>query len=121
MGHISMEQQNLEDHREAEAIDFDAHYAVAGHAGIAFYLIGYGTMEYYEGDFLICDNPECDHAMSEMCWSEGDTSLITDHDWVRAVMVGDDRVHEIDVDDLTMIEEDDYCHECGQIGCGHYH
>lgn len=38
---------------------------------------------------------------------------------VRAVMVGDDRVHIVDPDDLTEIDEDDYCSGCGQIGCGH--
>lgn len=32
-------------------------------------------------------------------------------------MVGDDRVHLVDPDDLTKIEDDDYCHECGQVGC----
>lgn len=37
---------------------------------------------------------------------------------VLAVMVGDDRVHIVDPDDLTVIGEDDYCSCCGQIGCG---
>ena len=37
---------------------------------------------------------------------------------VRAVMVGDDRVHLVDVDDLTVISDEDYCPGCGQTGCG---
>jgi hypothetical protein len=33
------------------------------------------------------------------------------------VMIGDDREHIVDPEDLTHIDEDDYCHECGQVGC----
>lgn len=40
-------------------------------------------------------------------------------DTVTAVMIGDDREFVIDVDDLTAIDDLDYCSECGQIGCGH--
>jgi hypothetical protein len=36
---------------------------------------------------------------------------------VEAIMVGDDRVHIVDVDDLTKLDDDDYCHSCGQIAC----
>lgn len=100
-------------------IDFDGRYAVVGMEGIAFYLIGYATEEVYEGDYLVCDDEECDHGLSEMCWTEGDTSIVTDLDRVRAVMVGDDRVHEVEVEDLIPIDRDDYCGSCGQIGCGH--
>lgn len=40
------------------------------------------------------------------------------HDYlVRVVMVGDDRVHEVDVNDLRELDELDYCAECGQVGC----
>lgn len=35
------------------------------------------------------------------------------------VMVGDDRPHHVDRHDMTPLEEDEFCHECGQIGCGH--
>jgi hypothetical protein len=38
---------------------------------------------------------------------------------VVAVMVGDDRKHSIDPDDLIEIGEDDYCHVCGALGCTH--
>jgi hypothetical protein len=81
-------------------IDFSARYAVAGYDGIAFYLRGF-HVEY--GD--VYDE-----------WEEAEP--IEDPSMVRAVMVGDDREHIIDVDDLTMISEDDYCDGCGQIGCG---
>lgn len=38
-------------------------------------------------------------------------------DSVTVVMVGDDSPHTVDRDQLTLIGEDDYCAECGQIGC----
>lgn len=33
-------------------------------------------------------------------------------------MVGDDREFVFDVDELTPLDEDDFCGGCGQIGCG---
>lgn len=42
-----------------------------------------------------------------------------DDDAVKAVMVGDDREHTVDVEDCTPLDEDEFCGECGQIGCGH--
>jgi hypothetical protein len=32
-------------------------------------------------------------------------------------MVGDDREFSTDPADLTIIDDDAYCSECGQIGC----
>ena len=36
---------------------------------------------------------------------------------VIVVMIGDDRKFSADPDDLTPIPDEDYCAECGQIGC----
>jgi hypothetical protein len=99
------------------AVDFDARYRVDGYGGVAFYLEGYATTEEYEGDYLVCEDEECDHHLSEMCWAEGDTSIVTDHDHVIAAMVGDDRKHTVSVDDLSLLADDDYCSGCGQVGC----
>ena len=38
-------------------------------------------------------------------------------DRVLCVMVGDDREFSIDIDDIEPLEREDYCGECGQIGC----
>lgn len=38
---------------------------------------------------------------------------------VLAIMVGDDRVFDFEPSELTKLDELDYCHVCGQIGCGH--
>lgn len=80
-------------------IDFDARYAVAGYPGIAFWLRGYVETPNEDTEWSGC--------------MDVDTSM------VRAVMVGDDREHIVDVDDLTPLREADYCHTCGQVGCGH--
>lgn len=102
-----------------QPLDFDARYKVSGYGGIAFWLKRYSTTEEYEGDYLICEDEDCDHSLGELCWTEGDTSIVTDLDWVIAVMVGDDREHLVEVGELTVIADEDYCHECGQIGCTH--
>jgi hypothetical protein len=38
---------------------------------------------------------------------------------VLAHMIGDDREFSFDPDDLTPLDDLDYCAECGQIGCCH--
>ena len=38
---------------------------------------------------------------------------------VSIVMVGDDRRQQVDRDEVTPLAEEDYCGECGQIGCTH--
>ncbi len=78
------------------AIDLDARYSVGGYQGIAFRLHGYWPTGLDFG--------------GEMTYDEG---------FVCAVMVGDDHRHCVDVDDLTVVSDDDYCSQCGQIGCTH--
>jgi hypothetical protein len=80
-------------------LDFDARYTVDGYRGIAFWLKGYATHIVEYGD--------------------GFEEEETDYSFVKAVMVGDNREHIIDVDDLTLLDENDYCHVCGQVGCQH--
>jgi len=94
----------------------DARYSVDGWGRIAVYIVGWTTEEVYEGDYLICPDDDCDHTASEMCWIEGDTSLI-DGEMLRVVMVGDDREHIVDPEDLVRLDEDEYCGCCGQLGC----
>jgi hypothetical protein len=42
---------------------------------------------------------------------------VVDTSKVDAHMIGDDKVFTFDVEDLIPIEDDEYCSECGQIGC----
>lgn len=34
------------------------------------------------------------------------------------VMVGDDMRHSVEPEDLTPIDDDEFCGSCGQLGCG---
>ena len=36
---------------------------------------------------------------------------------VLMIMVGDDRVFAVDPEDCSPLADEDYCHECGQVGC----
>lgn len=79
-------------------MDFDATYTADNYGRIAWRVTSYVKVrdEDYE-------------------WSgieEDDTTRVVAH------MVGDDRDFEFGIDELTIIPEDAYCHECGQIGCG---
>ena len=39
-------------------------------------------------------------------------------DYLVAMMVGDDAHHLIEEDEIQALSRDDYCGECGQLGCG---
>lgn len=98
-----------------DGLDMDARYSVAGSGGVAWYLRGY-AIEWTEEEWIHDGEGDPD---DESSYLVNEPEEIENRQMVRAVMVGDDREHLIDVDDLTMLDEDDYCHVCGQIGCGH--
>lgn len=78
-----------------EATEYDGGYRVAGWPGIAFEVVGWQT-----------------EPNEDMVWTgqqERTGELVV-------CMVGDDRLHLVSPEDVTPIG-DDYCHECGQIGC----
>jgi hypothetical protein len=105
-----------------DALDFSARYAVAGYRGVAFYLLGYATEWTEETWTLDCmtDGHVYPDDHDETCYLYGEPEEVERGDMVRAVMVGDDRVHVVDVADLTEIGEEDYCPGCGQVGCKAY-
>jgi len=82
-----------------DTIDLEAYYTVAGYGGIAWYLLG---------PVMVRDK---DYEWTGIEYE--------DEDKVRAVMVGDDKVHEVEKSELKLLDEDDFCHGCGQVGCGH--
>ena len=90
-------------------IDKSKRYQVAGHEGIAFYCIGYETV-WTEEEWI--------EEEGEVYYNE--PQEIENPHVVKMVMIGDDAIWIVDVDDLTEISEDDYCPECGQIGCKAY-
>ncbi len=59
---------------------------------------------------------DCGHsAIGEYCECEPEP----DTDAAVVVMVGDDVRHRVPAGSLTVLDEDDFCGGCGQIGCGH--
>jgi hypothetical protein len=77
--------------------DFDATYKEVGGAGIAWRAYAYQTEPTEDTEWDGIEIP---------------TGKVLAH------MVGDDREHEFDPDELQLIDEEAYCPGCGQIGCG---
>lgn len=97
-------------------LDLDAHYTVEGYNGIVFYLLGY--VERTDECQGHPDDGEFDGPVGESFYCDGSCEEpAPDHDWVRAVMVGDDRVHEVEASELTPIPDDEHVCSCGQRGC----
>lgn len=105
-------------------LDMDARYAVKGYPGIAFYISGFPRRWESWLSLGRCSDRDCE------CWTENGEMHEFDNgegEWVPqdescgrvlVVMVGDDRKHNVSVDDLTELAPGAFCHECGQVGCG---
>jgi len=91
-------------------LDFDARYRVTNMPGVAWYLVGF-LEEMKEVEWTELD----ENGEAFYCY---DVEPVINDTLVRAIMVGDNREHIIDVDDLVKIGDDEYCSCCGQIGCG---
>jgi hypothetical protein len=100
----------------ATELDFSAFYRVKGSPGSAWTIRplmvvdgcdGHEDPDHPDGGYY-CDEPGVG------CLEERQAD-----DAVIAVMVGDDRKHEIEVSELEVIGDDEFCRSCGQIGCGH--
>lgn len=96
-------------------LDLDARYTVRGWRGIAFRISGFPKR--WEPEVAIVPDhdtgEDVEFYTGDGEWFEQDESCGR----VIVVMVGDDRRHEVDVDDLTPLAEDAYCGCCGQVGC----
>lgn len=86
-------------HYETDDARFDADaYQVKGYGGIAWYVLGWETEPDEDTEWSGCENR---------------TGRIV------CVMVGDDKRFSFDEDEITPSAREDYCGECGQIGCRH--
>jgi len=79
-------------------LDKNAYYTVEGYGGIAWYTLGYHVEEIWDSN-----------------WDE--VEEVVDTAKAVMVMVGDDRKFVFDIEELTELDEDEFCHTCGQIGC----
>jgi hypothetical protein len=73
---------------------------VRGWRGIAFWFIGFKITRYFDE-----------------CGDEWDTE--EDQSLAVVVMVGDDTRHIVNIEYLSPLPRDQFCGECGQIGCCH--
>lgn len=80
-------------------LDFDAAYRVENYGGIAWRINKY--VEIRDEDYEWTGIAKVDESRVEM------------H------MIGDDTSFTFEVIELTVLDEDDYCSVCGQIGCRH--
>lgn len=82
--------------------DGDQRYTVEGFGGVAVWYAGREVERYWDLD-------------EGIDWSEPEERTTGR---VLVVMVGDDRRHSVEPEDLTPIDDEDYCGGCGQVGCG---
>lgn len=86
-------------HYEESNEDFPADaYTVEGYSGIACYVMGWET------------EPDED---TEWTGIENRTGRVV------CRMVGDDHNFAVDFEEVTPLDREAYCGECGQIGCQH--
>jgi hypothetical protein len=87
--------------------DFDAKYRIGSWGDIAWRVLSYATHQ--EPIYSYTEEDEIEEVVD---WEE-----VEDQTRVVCVMVGDDHKFTFDVDELTKLEDEDYCSCCGQIGC----
>ena len=85
-------------HYESDTAFDNKTYRMRGYNGIAFYVLGWQT------------EPDED---TEWSGIENRTGSLL------AVVVGDDHKYIVEPDDLTELDEAEFCNGCGQFGCGH--
>lgn len=108
-------------------------YAVKGFEGIACQVYGWETEPVQVIGCTGCDfmGIEREHGggytvepHSPECPDDAETIYSDEPEYERTgnliiVMVGDDQKHSVDPSDVSLIPDDSFCRECGQIGCGH--
>lgn len=86
-------------HYETDDETFPADaYSVKGYRGIACYVLGWETEPDEDTSWSGCENRT---------------------GGIVCVMVGDDRRFTVDRGDITPLDRESYCGECGQVGCSH--
>ncbi len=94
--------------------DVNKRYKVSHYPGVAFYVRGW-PQRWEADEYLVTDD-----GGEEVYVESSDGEWVDDvGEMVEMVMVGDDRGHLIDLNDISVLDDDEYCSECGQIGCTH--
>ena len=96
-------------------VDLDATYSVKRWPGVAVRVVGYPQV--WEPYTYLSEDEEGNEVERES--DEGEWVDDVCSGMVHVVMVGDNYKHTVDSADLILLDELDYCSECGQIGCCH--
>src|SRR3990167_1701462 len=119
-------------HDYENAPEYDGkRFTVRGWRGIAFYILGWQTDPVSSIGCTGCDymaterehgggsalNPHFADCPDDAELFVGDEPEYERTGQLLAVMVGDDRHNVVDPADLTELTDDEYCSECGQVGC----
>ena len=106
-----MQRKNYES--DDERFSADA-YTIKGYRGVAWRVLGWETEP---GETEWWDATGGEDGEGEMVLDDDPEPVRTGR--VVARMVGDDHRFTFDESDLTPLTREEYCGECGQIGCGH--
>jgi hypothetical protein len=85
-------------YEKAAEYEADAYTIAGSHAGVAWYVLGWET------------EPD-----EETEW----TGMEPRTDRLVVCMVGDDCHYAVETDEVVELAREDYCGECGQVGCTH--
>jgi hypothetical protein len=85
-------------------------YMVKGWRGVAWFVRG---AEIERAEVWIDDATEEDPENGYWDTEEQRSGMLV------MTMVGDDSQHLVDAEDITELTREEYCGECGQIGCTH--
>lgn len=89
---------------------------VKGWGGVAFRISGPHTES--RPSMVDCEGA-CGSSNSP-CWhDEGEAEDVEIEGKWDCHMVGDDKTHVVDEKDMTLLQDTEFCGECGQIGCTH--
>ena len=118
-------------HEYEEADEYGERYAVAGSPGVAWWVLGWEVAPVEVEDRQECW--DCDGTGEDGADEDGypldcrtcdGTGTVYEYrselertGMLLAVMVGDDRPERVDPDDLVPLADEEYCAECGQVGC----
>jgi len=98
-----------------QGFDFEPAYRAYGYGAIAWRVTGY-AQEWTQEEWVYCGEGDED---DESNYFYNEPEQYDDTTRVVAHMIGDDRDFTFDVDDMEPIAREDYCGQCGQIGCAH--
>lgn len=98
----------------------EGRFKIDGYDGVAFYIyqwtqkaVPVSSHIEIAGEEDYTNSYAVEEVIDEWEWVDD-----PDSEMMEVCMVGDDHVHTVDISEMTLIDDDEYCSNCGQIGCG---